>query len=89
MTQETSLRVATSSEPKKVAGAIANIVRSGSPAIVTAVGAAAINQTVKSIAVARMYVGDDGIDLVTRVQFTRLELDGKEKTAITFAITSM
>jgi stage V sporulation protein S len=59
-----TLKVSSKSEPKSVAGAIAAIVRNGEVVEISAIGAAAVNQAVKSVAVARGYVAPNGIDLV-------------------------
>ena len=80
------LKVSSKSEPKSVAGAIAAILRNDEPVEVNAIGAAAVNQVVKSIAVARGYVAPNGIDLVCIPAFAQLEVDGKEKTSIRFVV---
>ena len=80
------LKVSGQSKPKLVAGAIAAVVRSGSGVEIHAIGAAAVNQAVKSIAVARGYVAPNGIDLVCYPEFMQIELDGEEKTSIRFVI---
>ena len=80
------LRVSSKSEPKSVAGAIAAILRNGETVEINAIGAAAVNQVVKSIAVARGYVAPNGIDLVCVPAFAQLEVDGKEKTSIKFLV---
>jgi len=80
------LRVSSKSEPKSVAGAIAAILRNDQPVEINAIGAAAVNQVVKSIAVARGYVAPNGIDLVCFPAFSHLEVDGKEKTSIKFMV---
>ena len=81
-----SLKVSSKSEPKSVAGAIAAILRNGEPVEINAIGAAAVNQVVKSIAVARGYVAPNGIDLVCIPAFAQLEVDGNEKTSIRFIV---
>ena len=81
-----TLKVSSKSEPKSVAGAIAAILRNGEAAEVSAIGAAAVNQAVKSIAVARGYVAPNGIELVCFPAFSQLELEGKEKTSISFIV---
>ena len=81
-----TLRVSSKSEPKSVAGAIAAILRNGETVEINAIGAAAVNQVVKSIAVARGYVAPNGIDLVCIPAFAQLEVDGKEKTSIRFIV---
>jgi len=80
------LRVSSKSEPKSVAGAIAAILRNGDTVEINAIGAAAVNQVVKSIAVARGYVAPNGIDLICIPAFSQLEVDGKEKTSIKFVV---
>ena len=80
------LRVSSKSEPKSVAGAIAAILRNGETVEINAIGAAAVNQVVKSVAVARGYVTPNGIDLVCVPAFSQLEVDGKEKTSIKFIV---
>ena len=80
------LRVSSKSEPKSVAGAIAAILRNGETVEINAIGAAAVNQVVKSIAVARGYIAPNGIDLVCMPAFSQLEVDGKEKTSIKFIV---
>ena len=81
-----TLKVSSKSEPKLVAGAIAAVVRNGESVEISAIGAAAVNQAVKSIAVARGYVTPNGIELVAMPAFSQLELDGKEKTSISFVV---
>ena len=80
------LKVSSKSEPKSVAGAIAAIVRNGESVEVLAIGASAVNQAVKSIAVARGYVTPNGIDLVSYPAFSQIEIEGKEKTSIKFVV---
>ena len=80
------LRVSSKSEPKSVAGAIAAILRNGDTVEVNAIGAAAVNQAVKSIAVARGYVAPNGIDLISIPAFNQIEVDGNERTSIRFTI---
>ena len=79
-----TLKVSGQSQPKLVAGAIAAIVREGQSVEIQAIGAAAVNQVVKSIAVARGYVTPNGIDLICYPAFSQLEVDGQEKTSIRF-----
>ena len=81
-----TLKVSSKSEPKMVAGAIAAILRNGEPVEINSIGAAAVNQVVKSIAVARGYVAPNGIDLVCVPTFSQLEVDGQEKTSIRFVV---
>ncbi|MPN50801.1 Stage V sporulation protein S [bioreactor metagenome] len=51
-------------------------------------GAGAVNQSVKSIAIARGYVAPNGIDLVCIPAFAKIEIDNEERTAIKFQLES-
>jgi stage V sporulation protein S len=51
-----------------------------------AVGAGAVNQAVKAIAIARGFVAPSGIDLVSVPAFAEIEIDGEERTAIRFLV---
>lgn len=80
------LKVAAKSDPSSVAGAIAGMVRERGKAELQAVGAGAINQATKAIAIARGYVAPSGLDLVSVPAFTDLEIGGEERTAIKFIV---
>lgn len=80
------LKVSSTSQPKSVAGAIAAIVRNDSGVEIQTIGAGAVNQAVKSVAIARGYVAPNGIDLVCVPAFSQLEVDGEIKTSIRFAV---
>ena len=76
------LKVSGKSNPNSVAGALAGVIRESGVAEMQAVGAGAINQAVKAIAIARGFVAPTGIDLVCIPAFTDIEIDGEERTAI-------
>ena len=80
------IKISARSVPKSSAGAIAAVVRNGKKAEVQAVGAGAINQAVKSIAIARVYTVEDKLDLICKPSFTNVVIDGTEKTAIQFIV---
>lgn len=80
------LKVSANSIPKSVAGAIAAIVRSNQSVEIITIGAAAVNQAVKSIAIARGYVAPNGIDLICIPAFSQLEIEGNPKTSMKFVI---
>ncbi len=82
-----TLKVSSSSQPKSVAGAIAAILRSNNAAEIFTIGAGAVNQTVKSIAIARGYVAPNGIELVCIPAFSQAEVEGEMKTGIRFIVT--
>jgi stage V sporulation protein S len=80
------LRVSSGSNPNSVAGAIAGIVRESGGVEVLVVGAGALNQCVKAIAIARGFVIASGIDLVCVPSFADIEIDGERRTAIRLII---
>lgn len=82
------LKVSNHSQPKSVAGAIAAVMRECGSVECQAVGAGAVNQTVKSIAIARGYVAPNGISLVCIPAFSKIEIEGEERTAIRFQVES-
>ena len=82
------LRVSTKSNPNSVAGALAGVLREKGTAELQAVGAGALNQAVKAVAIARGFVAPSGIDLVCVTAFADIEIDGEERTAIKLIIES-
>ncbi len=80
------LKVSAQSNPKSVAGALAAVLREKGSAEVQAVGAGAVNQAIKAIAVARGFVAPNGIDLITIPAFAEISIDGEERTAIRFIV---
>lgn len=76
------LKVSTKSNPNSVAGALAAIIKEKNVVEIQAVGAGAINQAVKAIAIARGFVAPSGRDIVCVPAFTDIEIDGEERTAI-------
>ncbi len=81
------LRVAAKSSPNSVAGALAGAIKeNGGAAELQAIGAGAVNQAVKAVAIARGFVAPSGVDLVCIPAFEDLEIDGEERTAIKFIV---
>lgn len=80
------LKVSSTSQPKSVAGAIAAILRNNHNVEIQTIGAGAVNQAVKSIAIARGYVAPNGIDLISIPAFSQSEIDGELKTGIKFSV---
>jgi stage V sporulation protein S len=80
------LKVSSSSQPKSVAGALAAVLRVNSVAELQAVGAGAVNQAVKAIAITRGFVAPNGIDLVVIPAFAEISIDGEKRTAIKFIV---
>ncbi|MCT8976850.1 stage V sporulation protein S [Clostridium sp. CX1] len=80
------LKVSAQSQPKSVAGALAAVLRDNDSAEVQAVGAGAVNQAVKAIAITRGFVAPNGIDLVVVPAFSEITIEGEERTAIKFIV---
>ena len=80
------LKVSATSKPVAVAGAIAGVVRTQSRVEIQAIGAGAINQAVKAIAISRGYVAPGGIDLVCIPSFIDISIDGEERTGMRLVV---
>jgi stage V sporulation protein S len=80
------LKVSSKSIPNSVAGAIAGVIREKNSVEVQSVGAGALNQAIKAIAVARGYLAPAGMDLVCIPSFTSVTIDGSDRTAIRLVI---
>lgn len=76
------LKVSSRSVPNSVAGAIAGVIRENGEVEVQAVGAGAVNQAVKSCAIARGYLAPVGIDMITVPAFATVIIDDEERTGI-------
>ena len=76
------LKVSSKSSPNSIAGALAGVVREKGSAELQAVGAGAINQAVKAVAIARGFVAPAGVDLICIPAFTYIQINGEEKTAL-------
>lgn len=76
------LKVSAWSNPKSVAGAIAGVLRERGFVDVQVIGAAALNQAVKAIAISRSYVAAEGIDPICVPAFQDIEIGGEGRTAI-------
>ena len=76
------LKVSAKSNPNSVAGALAGVLREKGGAEIQAIGAGALNQAIKAIAIARGFVAPGGIDLVCVHAFTDIQIDGEKRTAI-------
>jgi stage V sporulation protein S len=80
------LKVSAKSSPNSVAGAIAGLVKENGRAEMQAIGAGAINQAVKAVAIARGFVAPTGVELVCSPAFTEVSIDNEDKTGIRFTI---
>lgn len=80
------LRVSAKSKANTVAGAIAGIVREQGSVELQTVGAAALNQGVKAVAIARGFLAPSGMEIVCVPSFSEIEIDGAQRTAIRLLI---
>jgi stage V sporulation protein S len=76
------LKVSSHSNPNSVAGALAGVIREQGVAEIQTVGAGALNQAVKAVAIARGFVAPSGVDLICVPAFADIEINGEERTAI-------
>ncbi len=77
-----TLKVAAGSNPNSVAGALAGVIRESGKAEMQAIGAGALNQAVKAVAIARGFLAPSGVDLVCVPAFVDVEINGEARTAI-------
>jgi len=77
-----TLKVSSKSNPSSVAGALANVLKEKESVEVQAIGAGALNQAIKGVAIARGFVAPSGKNLICIPAFTDILIDGEERTAI-------
>jgi stage V sporulation protein S len=81
-----TIKVSANSRTSSVAGAIAGVIRETKRAEVQAIGAGAVNQAVKALALAANYLKNDGITISCMPEFVDVEIEEKVRTAIKFTI---
>ncbi len=82
------LKVSAKSNPNSVAGALANVIRENNYAEIQAIGAGALNQAIKAIAIARGFIAPSGKNLVCVPAFADAIIDNQVKTAIKLIVTA-
>lgn len=80
------LKVSSKSSPASVAGAIAGLVKDGMPVNMQCVGAGAVNQAIKAVAIARGFLIPTGVDISCAPTFSDVEIGGESRTAIRIAV---
>ncbi len=80
------LKVSSTTRPNSIAGAIAGIIREEGKVQIQTIGAAALNQTIKGIAIARGYIAPTGNEIVCIPFFKDIEVNGETKTAIVLTV---
>lgn len=81
-----TLKVSSKSNPSSVAGALANVFREKGNVEIQAVGAGALNQAIKAVAIARGFMAPSEKNLVCIPAFADITIDGEERTAIKLII---
>ena len=76
------LKVSAKSNPNSVAGALAGVLREHGRAEMQAIGAGALNQAIKAVAIARGFVAPSGMDLICIPAFIEIEIEGGQRTSI-------
>ncbi len=84
-----TLKVSSKSNPSSVAGALANVFREKGNVEIQAVGAGALNQAIKAVAIARGFLAPSGKNIVCIPAFTDITIEGVEKTAIKLIVESI
>lgn len=80
------LKISSKSNPNAVAGAIAGVLAEKEKVEMQAVGAGAVNQAVKAIAIARGFVASLGINLICVPAFSTVNIENEDRTAIKFIV---
>jgi len=86
-----TLKVKADSPVKKVAGSISHALKGdgdapASPVEILAIGAGAVNQAVKAIAISSGHLGNYGQAVYSRMGFKVAQINGEEKTIIRFIV---
>ena len=82
------LKISSKSNPNSVAGAIVGVLKDNGKAEMQAIGAGAINQAVKAVAIARGFVAPAGVDLVCIPAFAEVQVEGEDRTGIKLIVES-
>ena len=84
------IKVSSKSAPQKVAGALANLFREGETTVeMQTIGAGALNQSIKGLAIARGFVAPTGKNLVCIPAFSDISINGEDRTAIKLIIKAL
>ncbi len=83
-----TLKVSSKSRPKAVAGALSTVVERDHEVILQAIGAGAVNQAAKAIAIAGSFLETKNLELTTKIGFTTMIIEGNERSALCFHVES-
>ena len=84
--ENTILKISNKSNPNAVAGAIVNMLNEHGKVELNAIGAGAVNQAVKAIAVARGYIAPSGKNIVCVPGFTTMNIENADRTGMRFIV---
>ena len=80
------IKVSANSRTSAVAGAIAGVIREHGRAEVQAIGAGAVNQSIKALVLAVTYLKADGIFVACVPEFADVTIGDKVRTAIKLVV---
>ena len=80
------MKVSSNSNPKAVAGAIAGTIREGKDVNISVIGAGAVNQAMKSVAIANGFLAPNGISLTIVPGFETGDIEGKQRTMMSLSL---
>ncbi len=80
------MKVSRQSNANLVAGALANLIREKKEVAMVVIGAGALNQAMKAVAIARGFIVPTGFDLVVVPSFKELIVEEKERTALNLLV---
>lgn len=89
MGENNIIKVSSKSTPNKVAGYIAMAIKDQEEVQLQMIGAGAVNQSVKALAIARRFVKQQGIDLACLPSFEDLDVGGRETTGMKLTVKSI
>ena len=81
-----TLKVSSKTAPMSAAGAIAGYIKEEGRVELAMIGAGAVNQAVKAVAIARGFVCSQGMDLICVPSFDTIVTDGEERTVMRIVI---
>jgi stage V sporulation protein S len=80
------LKVAAQSKPTAVAGAVAGLIREEGHAELQAIGAGAVNQAIKAIAISRSYLSPQHLDIICVPTFMEVEINHSQRTGLRLVV---
>jgi stage V sporulation protein S len=80
------IKISARSRTASVAGAIAGVIREAGRAEVQAIGAGAVNQAIKAIAIATGYLAEEDVHVVCVPSFVEVAIEEQERTAVRIVV---